>query len=328
MTGTAITITESGIPTLEICTMNNYARHPRFTITAALLFWVAVYASVSAQPPSPSPPGGKGGAPINAICPVTTDEEIDPRFTALYQGQTIGLCCKKCLRTFEDDPDAYIVNLPESQIAAIPKADKANDTTEHDDHGEHAHGDNDAVVATAAEPAHDDDSHEHEPSSADDAVEAAEHDHATDHDDSRPRILTWLGKFHPPSTDLPIGVLLGAALAEGLFIVSKREMFRSAAAFCVLLAAVGAATAVPLGWFNAGFALVDDDWVQTTHRWLGTSTALLTLLTLVLLISSSRSEKPSARLRFRVALFASAGLVGVTGFFGGALGYGIDHYAW
>lgn len=74
--------------------------------------------------------------------------------------------------------------------------------------------------------------------------------------------------------------------------------------------------------------LTNDDWVQTTHRWLGTGTVFMTLLTLALLARASRASVPSGRLRFRLALFATAGLVGVTGFFGGALVYGINHYAW
>ena len=31
---------------------------------------------------------------------------------------------------------------------------------------------------------------------------------------------------------------------------------------------------------------------------------------------------------FRAVLFTAAGLVGATGFLGGALLYGLDHYAW
>ena len=86
-------------------------------------------------------------------------------------------------------------------------------------------------------------------------MEADKHDH--DHDGSRPRIFTWLGKFHPPVTDLPIGMLLGAALAEVFFIFTKRAMFHGASTFCVSIAAAGAVMTATLGWFNGGFALVD-----------------------------------------------------------------------
>jgi len=298
--------------------MTRKARHTGSLVTiATLLFWAIWGLSpVAAQSSSPDPTGEEA-APINSMCPVTTDEEIDERFTAMYQGQLIGLCCKKCRRKFEEDPEAYIANLPQLQTAAF--------TDPEPDHGEDNHAD-----AAPTEPAHEEGAHEHPSDDAGNAAgEAAEHDHAVDHDDdARPRIFTWLGKFHPPATDIPIGMLIGAALAEGLFILSRREMYRSAAAFCVLIAAAGAVPAVTLGWLNAGLALTDDDWVQTTHRWLGTSTGLLTLVTLGLLIASSGGAKRGAVLRYRVALFAAAGLVGVTGFFGGALVYGINHYAW
>ena len=63
---------------------------------------------------------------------------------------------------------------------------------------------------------------------------------------------------------------------------------------------------------------------MTTHRWLGTVTALFAALIFVLCeraVSGAASRRP-----FRVALFVGAGLVSATGFFGGALIYGIDHY--
>jgi len=306
--------------------MISNARHTGLTIIITALLFGAIpgVSPASAQSPPPEPAGAEA-APINALCPVTTDEVVDPRFTAIFKGQTIGLCCKKCLRKFNEDPEAYVANLPQFQTVALTQAsdDHADPVVDdHDDH-EHTNADTDHDDAEAA--GHDDEAHEHDHG----AVVAAEHDHTRDHDDGkRLRIFTWLGKLHPPATDMPIAMLIGAALAEGLFMVSRREMFRNAAVFCVLIAAAGALVAAPLGWFNAGFVLVDDDWVQTTHRWLGTSTALLTLITLGLLIGCAKSGKPAATLRYRVALFATAGLVGVTGFFGGALVYGINHYAW
>jgi hypothetical protein len=47
-------------------------------------------------------------------------------------------------------------------------------------------------------------------------------------------------------------LLLAASLAEGMLVVTKQEMFRHAAAFCVSVAALGALGAATLGWFNGG----------------------------------------------------------------------------
>lgn len=251
--------------------------------------------------------------PINAMCPVTTDEEVDPAFTIEYEGQTIGFCCKKCRRRFDEDPQAYLAELPMLQTVSMTMPADGDHENEH------------------AQTGSDDQDHDHAASDHG-HDEAEEHDHATGHGAGKTglaKLVSWLGKFHPPATHLPIGMLIGAAMAEGLFILTKRELFRNAGVFCVVIAGFGAIGAVTLGWFNGGFTLVDDEWVQTVHRWLGTSTALVTLLTVGLLIKALKpGATASAWLRYRVALFVAAGMVGVTGFFGGAIVYGINHYAW
>ena len=246
---------------------------------------------------------------INTMCPVTTDEEDDPAFTIEYDGQTIGFCCRKCRTRFDENPEAYLAELPMLQAASLV----SQSIPSHDDG--HDHGDE-----SASEESHGYD-------------EGEAHDHATDHGQGTSsglsQLIAWIGKFHPPATHLPIGMLIGAALAEGLFMMTKRDLFKNAGTFCLVIAGFGAMGAVTLGWFNGGFAFVDDQWIQTVHRWLGTSTAMLTLLSIAMLIRASKPDaKPSARLAYRATLFAAAGMVGATGFFGGALVYGINHYAW
>ncbi len=269
-----------------------------------------------------------GGAPINALCPVSGDEEVDPRFTVEYGGKTIGLCCRKCVTKFKADPEAYITNLPGFDAVSLDVGGVPLEPGPGDDHdglsGEAGHGDGsghshdgdhgDGVEADG----HGGDEHGD--------ADGGGHDHATDHDRSGSAVVAWLGKLHPPATHLPIGMLLGAALAEVGLMLTGRDLFRHAAAFCVALAAVGAVGAVSLGWLAGGFVLIDGDWVQATHRWLGTSTALLSLVALAVLVGSSGRGDGSRR-AFRVVLFLAAGLVGVTGFFGGALVYGLNHYA-
>ena len=83
-----------------------------------------------------------------------------------------------------------------------------------------------------------------------------------------------------------------------------------------------------LGWFMGGFQLMDASWVMMTHRWLGTSTVLWAALVLVPSELSRRPDRPGIRIWFRVALLVVAGLVSVTGFFGGAVVFGLDHYTW
>ncbi len=295
---------------------------------AVLVAFVLVVLPRAAWAQSLSPDlGGEGTGPVNTMCPVTTDEPIDARFTTEYNGTTIGLCCRKCLTKFESDPTAYLANIAGLSTVAL------DGHTGHENAGgqEDQHADHDHEPPVEEDAGHNDgESHPHpeDVSMSSSPSNDDEHDHATDHD-SGSKLAAWVGKLHPPATHLPIGLLIGAAIAEGLLIFTRRDLFRHASAFCVVLAAIGGVTAATLGWFNGGFVLVDDDWVQMTHRWLGTGTAVLTLLSGVLLLRASRSStEPVSRRAFRVSLFVTATLVGATGFFGGALVYGIDHYAW
>lgn len=96
-----------------------------------------------------SPPGVPGGdeVPVNATCPVMPGEPVDPRFTVIYEGQSIGLCCRKCRTKFEADPAAYIAQLPTPLMSPTeldghdPESDRLQVVKEpHDGHA-HEHDD-------------------------------------------------------------------------------------------------------------------------------------------------------------------------------------------
>ena len=143
---------------------------------------------------------------------------------------------------------------------------------------------------------------------------------ASAHD--RHRSLTGFPKLHPPMVHFPIAMLVGAALAEILLMSTGRATFRHAARFCVRIGALSAVPTAALGWFFGGLQLADEDWTQTAHRWLGTVTASWAIVLLAI------AERRNVRRAYRLAVFVGAALVMATGFFGGALVYGLDHYAW
>ncbi len=290
--------------------MNTSIQRHRFVFLFVMLAVAVLPLTARAQAPSPELTG-RGVGPINTMCPVMPDEPIDSSFTIDYQGQAIGLCCRKCRTRFRQNPEKYLAQLPMLQTVSLTKTPRPS----HDDEIDHS----ERSESTQSQ-AHDE-SQDHD--------DDEPHDHDDDHDEGDTgfsKLIAWLGKFHPPATHLPIGMLIGAALAEALFILTKRDLFRHAGAFCVVIAGFSALAAVILGWFIGGFTLIDDDWIQTVHRWLGTGTALLTLISMGLLIPASKAD--AKRFAYRVSLFAAAGLVGATGFFGGALVYGLDHYVW
>jgi len=47
----------------------------------------------------------------NKVCPVTGEELDSDARTVEYKGKTIGLCCKKCVKKFEKEPEKYMKNL-------------------------------------------------------------------------------------------------------------------------------------------------------------------------------------------------------------------------
>ena len=116
--------------------------------------------------------------PVNALCPVTTDEPIEDDLYLDIDGERIGFCCKKCKRKYEADPDFYAAGLAEVRLVA--RVDDASVDMDHGDMGhgdmEHSHAEEGAVDAEQ-QGEHDDAGGGH-----DDASE--EHDHATGHGDA------------------------------------------------------------------------------------------------------------------------------------------------
>jgi uncharacterized membrane protein/YHS domain-containing protein len=269
-------------------------RRPRAPVLATLL---GAFVAIAAGQDATSAP-----TPINTHCPVMTEEEVNPAITTTYQGQVIGFCCENCRAKFEANPTRYAARLAAFQEPATKPIDT-------DRHGQ----DMQSIAA-------DDHDHEHE----------HEHEHEEEHEVGEgfaSRLIGWLGKFHPPTVNFPIAMLVGAALAELLLIKTRRTFFANANRFCLWVGCLGAVAGATLGWFFAGFHLVDDTWILTVHRWLGTTTGAWSILLLVFGERTFR-RADAGRRTYRILLFVGAGLVAITGFLGGSLIYGLKHYAW
>lgn len=247
---------------------------------------------------------GEEHRPMNVICPVMPDEVVDPRFTVEHQGMVIGFCCRKCVTRFKADPVAYMGVL--ATLSAPP-------------------GDfSDPLEAPPAASGEDDRERPRAAPGAATPGDSGRREEAAD----RSRLVEWIGRFHPASTHMPIGLILGAAVAEALVILTRKAHFRHAAAFCLTIGTIAAILTATLGWFNGDFVLRDDDWVRATHRWLGTGAALGSLVVLLLMRGTvRRPESQNMGRVYQAALFCLATLVAVAGFFGGSLVYGLKHYS-
>jgi uncharacterized membrane protein len=144
------------------------------------------------------------------------------------------------------------------------------------------------------------------------------------------KLTRWLGGFHSPTVHFPIALLTVAAVAELLRMVTgrRKRALNAVSRYCVGIGAITAVVAGMLGWCLCGSQLTDASWIKTTHRWLGTSTVACVVLVLVLSERSRHPDRQRSRIWFQVALFIAAALVSVTGFFGGALVFGLKHYDW
>jgi uncharacterized membrane protein/mono/diheme cytochrome c family protein len=141
------------------------------------------------------------------------------------------------------------------------------------------------------------------------------------------KLMAWLGRFHPAAVHFPIGLVVAAAAAEGLLLVTGRPLFDAASRFCVWFAAPGALPAAMFGWFAAGLHTSDANAIMAAHRWLGTSIVILTGVVLLLSEVSRRSDR-RARVGFRLVLCLDVLLILATAFLGGGLSHGLSHYAW
>ena len=147
------------------------------------------------------------------------------------------------------------------------------------------------------------------------------------------RFLRFVGKFHPATVHFPVAFLIGALLAEIWHLATGRERMTSALRFCLWMGALSALPAALFGWLHAyhsGYA----DWTSfadkpmAAHRWLGIATAIWAWVALILGELRQRRESPKLRTWLLGSLLVAALLAALTGFFGGVLTYGLDHYAY
>ena len=263
--------------------------------------------AAAADVPSAAAVSSTTRAPANEYCPVMTRTKAEADLWLDYEGQRIYFCHEVCKTRFGRAPGKYLANLPVAMQQAIREHQLAAATAE-------------PLTDTAKHPAP-------VPSKVEGITPEADNQKGTF---TLRRVGQFLGRFHPVAVHLPIGLLLAAALAEGLFVWTHAQWLSGAARFSVLLGAAGAVGAASLGWLNAMSANYDGDLARVLeyHRWLGTGTAALAGVAAVLGEVQRRRPVWLWRIGYRVALLFAAVAVGITGHFGGMLVYGVDYFKW
>lgn len=140
------------------------------------------------------------------------------------------------------------------------------------------------------------------------------------------RWLGRLGKFHLLVLHFPIAFSLAAAAGECWSIVKRFTTPSAAVRLCLWLAAVAAIPTATLGWlYAAGLFGGGEPSLLQTHRWLGTASAVILIITAVL---AERDLGAGQRSRIvRLLILTAAVLTAATAHFGGLMVHGPDFFA-
>ena len=261
----------------------------RFNVVVMLLSLVVGW-SVLASVAGAQHDGAQQTAAVQTTCPVMTDKKIVSTINTTYDGKKVYFCCLKCKSAFQKDPQKYLQLLP--QFAVIQEAPSTLELID-DDRGDREHDEGNEIAT--AEP--------HE----------------------LPKLVRYIGRFHPVAVHFPIALIMAAVLAEFLGLLSKKSFFLGAARYSIFIAAIAAVVATAMGLVEGAGGTSQP---LNIHRWQGILACMLAIISAVLCEISHRRSSAAARLAYRVILCLSAIVIALTGYTGGDLVYGSGHFAW
>lgn len=146
------------------------------------------------------------------------------------------------------------------------------------------------------------------------------------------RIWAFQGLFHPASVHFPIALLL---VSSGFVFLSffRREAFEPVAFHCLWIGALGAVASCVMGWayashegYGSAFSFDLQNSSIDRHRWLGIAVAVVSVALIPVARGVRRSGSTNGRLVWSIGALALLGAVSITGYQGGELTYGEDHY--
>lgn len=143
-------------------------------------------------------------------------------------------------------------------------------------------------------------------------------------------LIEYAGRFHAAAVHFPIALLLAAALAELLGAAKRADAWRSTVRYCVWLGALASIVATALGWANAAShtAIGAQGELIDLHRWVGTVASIVALLAVVAVERQHKQPSKANVTLLRVLLAILVIGMSASGFLGGAIVKGLDHYAW
>lgn len=140
----------------------------------------------------------------------------------------------------------------------------------------------------------------------------------------------FFGQFHSAVVHFPIALLLTAMAAEAAAWITGKAWLHAVGAFNLHLGGLSAVVAAALGYALSATADVETalQGALLWHRWIGTVAALWAVLALVAWHCHRLLVMPGGLAWYRFSLLTGSALVAVSGFLGGVLIHGWDHYQW
>jgi uncharacterized membrane protein len=133
--------------------------------------------------------------------------------------------------------------------------------------------------------------------------------------------MLLIGKLHPLVLHFPIGLVLAAATAELLAILTGRESWRIVAIVNVRAGAAMAGLTAIAGWALTSAPFIEPSRLLEWHRWMGMGGAAAALGAAVLSRRLRAQSKPRV-FAYRAALLGAATLIAIAGHLGGTLVWG------
>ena len=135
--------------------------------------------------------------------------------------------------------------------------------------------------------------------------------------------MALTGRLHPLILHFPIALILFAAVAELVAMLTDYRPWHIVAVANARAGAVCALAAAITGWLLASASVVDDVRSLEWHRWIGTAAAVAAIGAALASTALDR-KSPTVRWLYRIALFWAAALVAITGHLGARLVWGAD----
>ena len=135
-----------------------------------------------------------------------------------------------------------------------------------------------------------------------------------------------LGDLHVVIVHFPIALAVSAVLADLLWLVTRKDIFRNAGMYCLVLAGISAVPVVVTGLIKVWGREFGGDYLftVTVHKYMGIASCIVAILAAVIRLRCRGQMKKWWLIGYCILMFALAVCIGITGHYGGMLVHGAD----